>query len=329
MLAKKREVIPDLRANLKEASDRFEEASKAREQRRKVDDLKKELAWAHVAAKGRERDAKLKELEDAKSLIPKAELAKNKAQQRIDTTTRQISEFEDEFTSLGEPEALKTDSERVRETLHRKAEKLRDVQRDIRDLNSTVGTVENQIKEFEGLIEAENRKIAAQEGGRLEELQAQLQAARVALNETESDAKELGKQVQAQREVIAAIGREGGQADHVKLELQGRLTETEGALARAQAAVNNELAVYGNGMRGALEKIARSRWQGEVPIGPFGRYVKLRDHKWAHVVRGQLGKLMFAFTITDGRDRTQLKAILDEYKWWVDPFFPISSGCDC
>lgn len=30
---------------------RFEEASKAREQRFKVDELKKELAWAHVAAK--------------------------------------------------------------------------------------------------------------------------------------------------------------------------------------------------------------------------------------------------------------------------------------
>lgn len=51
MLHQKKQVIPDLRTQFKEASVRFEEASKAREQRFKVDELKKELAWAHVAAK--------------------------------------------------------------------------------------------------------------------------------------------------------------------------------------------------------------------------------------------------------------------------------------
>lgn len=51
VLHQKKQVLPDLRATFKEASVRFEEASKAREQRCKVDELKKELAWAHVAAK--------------------------------------------------------------------------------------------------------------------------------------------------------------------------------------------------------------------------------------------------------------------------------------
>jgi hypothetical protein len=47
----KKEAIPDLQAHYKEVHARFEEASKAREQRHKADELKKELAWAHVAAK--------------------------------------------------------------------------------------------------------------------------------------------------------------------------------------------------------------------------------------------------------------------------------------
>jgi structural maintenance of chromosomes protein 6 len=51
ILQKKKEVIPDLKAAFKEASARFQEASKAREQKQKADDLKKELAWAHVANK--------------------------------------------------------------------------------------------------------------------------------------------------------------------------------------------------------------------------------------------------------------------------------------
>jgi hypothetical protein len=48
---RKKEAIPDLQAHYKEVLTRFEEASKAREQRHKADELKKELAWAHVASK--------------------------------------------------------------------------------------------------------------------------------------------------------------------------------------------------------------------------------------------------------------------------------------
>lgn len=51
LLHQKKQILPDLRATFKEATSRFQEASKAREQRFKADELKKELAWAHVAAK--------------------------------------------------------------------------------------------------------------------------------------------------------------------------------------------------------------------------------------------------------------------------------------
>ena len=51
VLKRKAEVIPDLEEQFLEAQQRFEEAERAREQRHKADELKKELAWAHVAAK--------------------------------------------------------------------------------------------------------------------------------------------------------------------------------------------------------------------------------------------------------------------------------------
>jgi hypothetical protein len=51
---------------------RFEEASKARDQRHKADELKKELAWAHVAAKEEELTKKIQEVTKIKtSRLPK------------------------------------------------------------------------------------------------------------------------------------------------------------------------------------------------------------------------------------------------------------------
>ena len=51
VLKRKSEVLPDLEEAYNKAHERYEEAQKAREQVKKADDLKKELAWAHVATK--------------------------------------------------------------------------------------------------------------------------------------------------------------------------------------------------------------------------------------------------------------------------------------
>ncbi|KIK94055.1 hypothetical protein PAXRUDRAFT_479126 [Paxillus rubicundulus Ve08.2h10] len=73
VLHQKKQVIPDLRVAFKEASARFQEASKAREQRHKASELKKELAWAHVASKQEEMEAKFDDLAKAQRRLPRIE----------------------------------------------------------------------------------------------------------------------------------------------------------------------------------------------------------------------------------------------------------------
>jgi hypothetical protein len=87
VLAQKKEAIPDLRAAHKEASARFEEASKAREQKHKAETLKKELAWAHVAAKEEELTGRIQEVAKIrKGRLPKLEKEIVTAQVRFFST---------------------------------------------------------------------------------------------------------------------------------------------------------------------------------------------------------------------------------------------------
>ena len=51
VLKRKAEVLPDLEESYREAHARYSEAEKARDQRHKADELKKEIAWGHVAVK--------------------------------------------------------------------------------------------------------------------------------------------------------------------------------------------------------------------------------------------------------------------------------------
>lgn len=59
ILKNKSEVLPDLEDAYQDALRRFKEAEKARDLKYKADDLKKELAWAHVASKEQARGRSL------------------------------------------------------------------------------------------------------------------------------------------------------------------------------------------------------------------------------------------------------------------------------
>lgn len=73
LLVAKKEATPDLRARLNEATARYQEATKAREQKKRADDLKKELAWAHVAGKEDEMSKKMEEAARLARRLPKIE----------------------------------------------------------------------------------------------------------------------------------------------------------------------------------------------------------------------------------------------------------------
>lgn len=97
-MQQKKEALPDLKTAAKEASIRYQEANKAREQKKKVDDLKRELAWAHVAGKEQELKAKVQENEKVKRVLPKLEASL--AEAKVKFFIRISNVIANEFRSL-------------------------------------------------------------------------------------------------------------------------------------------------------------------------------------------------------------------------------------
>ena len=83
MLTVKKEALPDLRTRFREQTLRYEEAAKAREQKQKADDLKKELAWSHVAAKEEEMTKKIEDAAKLGRRLPKIKENIQEAQVRV------------------------------------------------------------------------------------------------------------------------------------------------------------------------------------------------------------------------------------------------------
>jgi chromosome segregation ATPase len=80
VLDQKKEAIPDLKVALHEAKARFDEAEKARKQKAKHDDLKREKAWAHVKTKQDEFEKKSAQVASLESKRPKIQAEIDAAQ---------------------------------------------------------------------------------------------------------------------------------------------------------------------------------------------------------------------------------------------------------
>jgi chromosome segregation ATPase len=105
----------------------------------------------------------------------------------------------------------------------------------------------------------------------------------------------------------------GSVAENRQNELRTLVTNCETAVQNCIRAEKDRYAAYGNDIQKVVERINKTHWQGEKPLGPFGIHVKVRDNQWAELLRFQLGSLLSSFAVTDTRDLPVLKKILAEH----------------
>jgi structural maintenance of chromosomes protein 6 len=160
-------------------------------------------------------------------------------------------------------------------------------------------------------IDDETRRMEADTQAKRDAVRARLDAADGALREAEERLRAVNAQIVARKEEADAVREEGRGLADAKARLQREIEGLEEQIARARDAVSHRLAPYGRGVDALVERVRQARWHGEVPVGPFGAHVRVREPEmWAALMRVQLGNLMFRFAITDARDRPALQKML-------------------
>ncbi|KAH9936685.1 P-loop containing nucleoside triphosphate hydrolase protein [Fomitopsis serialis] len=277
---RKSEGLPDLEESLEEAMSRFEEAQKAREQRHKADDLKKELAWAHVASK-------------------EEELAK------IDEASEKIAAIEGSLEDMGDIQHLLQQKKGLQDESRDNRQKLQKLKEEEKQMDATVRRCTKLITEYD----AQMRRSASV---KREETDRKIDEAQHAFDEAERQLNAVKEEKEQKENEARETETQGQELKRQKDEAQQDVMNAQGALQQSQEAEKNKLAPYGNKMDQVLASIERMNWYGNRPVGPLGLYVKVQDPVWAPLMRVQLGGLMGAFAITDARDRAQLGQLLTQ-----------------
>jgi len=183
-------------------------------------------------------------------------------------------------------------------------------------MNRQVKTLTNEI----ALLEKDIRERAASQGdiqAQREVAQRRLDAAQTQCDNAKQELNMITDEPVTQQRQLNQIRDQGKQVD---ADIARARQDIEAAIANIEQCKHqggNDINFFGNNLAAVLLLIEKENWYGEMPVGPFGLFVSVKDPKWAMVMRIQLGQLMSSFLVTDNRDRYKLRQMLDHHKKFV------------
>ncbi|KAJ7816944.1 P-loop containing nucleoside triphosphate hydrolase protein [Mycena olivaceomarginata] len=313
VLTQKKEAIPDLKSAYREAHNRYEEASKAREQKAKVDELKKELAWSHVSAKKKEMETKVADAAKQGRRIPKIKENLANAEAELAGEDEVVMGLERQLDTLGEPQDLQENKNKLSTEIKANRAEVSTLNNELKAIGTQKKTLDNQIAEYNAAIEKETKRLEKDTESQRQETQRKLAAARADATTAEEALKAIRDQKSSVEAELQRHKNAGLTAENRVKELRTEVMDCESAIQNCLKADTDRYAAYGNNIQKVVEQINNTRWHGEKPLGPFGIHVKVRDNRWAELLRNQLGGLLGSFAVTDTRDLPILKKILADH----------------
>ncbi|KAF6748514.1 hypothetical protein DFP72DRAFT_916170 [Ephemerocybe angulata] len=311
VLASKHESIPDLERLHKAASARLKEAEKARRQEEKVHELRQELAWAHVAEKGAELEEKLADVATKEGRIPKIEESLRVSEEELVAQEEVVHACEGELDNVGSVDTLLNRKGKLVKEVREHTKKIQGYDSEFKRIDASILELEQTVKDLEQQIADEELRMATDTQAKRDELDQRLAEVKKEVDTLDAKMKDINE-----RKRVLMVANDETQAAGKKVAdeiggLQQRIAEADNMILGARQSMKDMFVPYGNNIKAVVEEIERAKWHGDKPLGPLGRYVKVKEpEKWGAVLRNQLQGILTSFAITDPRDRDQLKRIL-------------------
>ncbi|KAF8827799.1 hypothetical protein HHX47_DHR4000302 [Lentinula edodes] len=313
VLENKKEAIPDLKQAFREATAKYQEAAQALKQKAKAKELKTELAWSHVRVKERDLQSKMEDVEHAKRHREKIEESLNAARVKLQNAGENVTKHEEEINAIGNIDDLDRRKSDFKTEMKALKSQISKCSSDMKEINTSTTAAKNSIQDLERNIAAEIQRSAQDTQEKRDDFTRRMDEARATVAEQESIIKQLSA---ANSDILrrAQSAEQDGQAKQAELEqLKQNIGTVENSLRQLQRDQDNKYSAYGPGMSQVVARIQQMKWYGDEPLGPLGRYVKVKDpDAWADLLAQQLGGSLTAFAVTDPRDRDSLKRVLDQ-----------------
>jgi chromosome segregation ATPase len=169
--------------------------------------------------------------------------------------------------------------------------------------DENIVNLDKQIDDEARRMETDTRERRDEAKQRLDETKANLDANAAQLKSLEAD-------IRSKSDSLETFGTEGTRLDAQVAQAKTEVSACNDQIRNCDARMRNKLAPFGQHIDEVIAEVKKMKWNGKTPVGPLGMHVKLKDRRWAEVMRVTLGGLMNSWAVTDARDRPILKALL-------------------
>ena len=308
VLDNKQKVVPELEKEILEKEERFKNLSTLQELKGKVENLKCELAWSHVAQLEHSVKPIKKELKREMLRAPKYDAALNKcvevetkAQEEFDDLQKKVKDYEQQVKQL-EPvkkkkKAAYDDAKQrfrtVENELNRAKRRQYETKRDKDQIEARINELKVSLK-----------KNTKQEK---EIRETQLTGLNNRMQELESTLKTISHQCEQFDLATQQCSQKLGSFSHEENELNEEKVKLSKMLKSISTSVGkkNKLQLFGHKMPEFVYRIEQAVSQkkfGQRPRGPIGSCVTLKDKSSAVAVECAMRTVIYSFVVDNHRD---------------------------
>ncbi|RHZ75652.1 hypothetical protein Glove_212g65 [Diversispora epigaea] len=314
IIKNKKEVLPYLHKQAREAEARFKDMEKARELEVLVSSLKDQMAWAQVEEKEKEVVDAEKNLHKASRRIVTVQANLDKEKMELDRINSAITELEQQYNQHVEAaQPLQNRKKELQTRIREKMNQLREISADEREINENIGNLRQSIETYQVKIREETRKL--QENNRLKRDDT-LNAIKIRENEVE-------RLTQSNHELQTKLENLHEKRDHIRNEKYSiensirnsreQIIQYENLKQQLEDQKINRLKAFGPSIPDVLQAIDQVNSWHRKPIGPFGKYVSLKMPEWCNTLESVLNTALTAFAVCDYHDQKLLADIMKRY----------------
>ncbi|KAJ2662182.1 Structural maintenance of chromosomes protein 6 [Coemansia sp. RSA 1199] len=309
-ISRKKEVLPEMKAEKKRWEDHYQDMSQARDISTRMEQLSCQMAWAMV----KEAESEVHTIDEGIVVFQKK---MSKIDQKVDAEKAAIDAINQEAEELKEQaqgqlaqlEPLQDERRGPMEQLDSIKATLRSFKQTENEINAEARNTRERIESLKRDITVERDRLVDKDSAGRERLRETIHDLEAEVTDQEAEISSLQEQQKtledrslelrnSEKQLKVDVEKSRRQVERVKTGLQELTQQT-----------SDQMSAFGRGVKDALVAIKKTQWSGMEPIGPIGKFIKLRDPKWSQVIETILNKPLNSFLVETHSDRTKLDAI--------------------
>ncbi|KAJ2237875.1 Structural maintenance of chromosomes protein 6 [Coemansia sp. RSA 485] len=307
---RKKEVLPEMRAEKKRWEQHYEDMRQARDISARLNSLGQQMAWALVEEAEAEVGQVDEEIEVRRkkvALVDEKIDSENTAIQEIEQQVRQMQEQAE--SQLAQITPLQEERSAPVSAIEQIKSDLRVFKQNEIEINTEARRIRERIDSLNKEIDAERARLQGTDQAGKERLRSTIASLEESVKEEEARIAQLQSDQQQYEQQSKALTDSKSENNRTADKARTIVSRTKANLEDLKRQTANRLNAFGRGVPEALALIKKTQWRGMRPVGPIGDCIKLRDRRWAPVIETTLDKSLNSFLVDSHADRVTLDGI--------------------